>query len=331
MIKVLYGDALEQLRTLPDASVHCCVTSPPYYALRDYGVSGQIGLEPTPEMYVKRLVKVFREVRRVLRDDGTLWLNIADSYAGSGKGAWKNKEKQKEVYVLDPGSAPTKVKTVQGNIKPKDLIGIPWMLAFALRADGWYLRQDIVWYKPNCMPESVKDRCTKSYEHIFLLSKSPHYYFNYKAIQEPAVGFNDTSAPRGSKGAYKPNSGRRKGNNRSFRGGGVYTNNRSYNNSADKEKQTVGNEPNSAGLRRKRDVWSIATVGYKGAHFATFPPKLIEPCILAGCPDGGTVLDPFLGSGTTAEVSEKLGRNCIGIELNKEYKPLIEKRVAYDR
>ena len=328
MIKVLYGDALEQLRALPDASVHCCVTSPPYYALRDYGVPGQIGLEPTPEKYIERLVEVFREVKRILRDDGTLWLNIADTYAGSGKGAWKNKERQKEVYVLDPGSAPTKIKTVQGDIKPKDLIGIPWMLAFALRADGWYLRQDIIWYKPNCMPESAKDRCTKSYEHIFLLSKSPHYYFNYKAIQEPAVGFNDTSSPRGSKGAYKPNSGRRKGNNRSFRGGGVYTGNRSYNNSASKEKQTVGNELNPTGLRRKRDVWTVSTVGYKQAHFATFPPKLIEPCILAGCPDDGTVLDPFLGSGTTAEVAEKLGRNCIGIELNKEYAPLIEQRVA---
>lgn len=326
MIKVLYGDALEQLRALPDASVHCCVTSPPYYALRDYGVPGQIGLEPTPEKYIERLVEVFREVKRILRDDGTLWLNIADTYAGSGKGAWKNKERQKEVYVLDPGSAPTKIKTVQGDIKPKDLIGIPWMLAFALRADGWYLRQDIIWYKPNCMPESTKDRCTKSYEHIFLLSKSPHYYFNYKAIQEPAVGF-DTSCPRGSEGAYKPNSGRRKGNNRSFRGG-VYTGNHGYNNSASKEKQTVGNESNPTGLRRRRDVWTVSTVGYKQAHFATFPPKLIEPCILAGCPDDGTVLDPFLGSGTTAEVAEKLGRNCIGIELNKEYAPLIEQRVA---
>ena len=304
--KVLYGDALEKLKMLPDESINCCVTSPPYYALRDYGVEGQIGLEPSSEEYIQRLVAIFHEVYRVLRSDGTLWLNIADTYAGSGKGAWKNKEKQKEVYVLDPGSTPTKIKTVRNSIKAKDLIGIPWMLAFALRADGWYLRQDIIWYKPNCMPESVKDRCTKSHEYIFLLSKSPYYYFDYQVIQEPMVSSDNTS-PRGSKGTYTPNAGRRK----------------TKQISQDKTKQA-----NIKNLRRKRDVWSVSTKGYKDAHFATFPPKLIKPCILAGCPIGGTVLDPFLGSGTTAEVAEKLGRNCIGIELNKEYKPLIENRIS---
>ena len=311
--KVLYGDALEKLKMLPDESINCCVTSPPYYALRDYGVSGQIGLESTPEEYIERLVKVFREVKRVLRDDGTLWLNIADSYAGSGKGAWKNKEKQKEVYVLDPGSTPTKIKTVQGDIKPKDMIGIPWMLALALRADGWYLRQDIIWYKPNCMPESVRDRLTKSHEYIFLLSKSSHYYFDYKSIQEPAHT-TDRNPPRGSKGGFSLNQGRRKQD------------------LIPKQRYIGFNDRYTANasplMRRKRDVWSVSTIGYKGAHFATFPPKLIEPCVLAGCPADGTVLDPFLGSGTTAEVAEKLGRNCIGIELNKEYKPLIENRIS---
>lgn len=328
MVQVLYGDALEQLRTLPDQSVHCCITSPPYYALRDYGAAGQIGLENTLEEYIERLVRIFHEVKRVLRDDGTLWLNIADSYAGSGKGAWKNKEKQKETYKVEPGSPQTQIRTIQGNVKRKDMIGIPWMLAFALRADGWYLRQDIIWYKPNCMPESVKDRCTKSYEHIFLLSKSGNYYFNYEAIKEPAVGF-DTSSPRGSRGSLTPNSGRRKGNNKSFRGGGVYTNNRSFHNTADKYKSSIGNSPNDTGLRRKRDVWSVSTVGYNGAHFATFPPKLVEPCLLAGCSVGGTVLDPFLGSGTTAEVAQQLNRNCIGIELNRDYKVLIDTRLKH--
>lgn len=303
--KIIFGDAFENLKMLPDESINCCVTSPPYYVLRDYGVEGQIGLESSPEEYIEKLVRVFREVKRVLRPDGTLWLIIADTYAGSGKGAWKNKEKQKSVYVLDPGSPPTKIKTVKAGIKAKDMIGIPWMLAFALRNDGWYLRQDIIWHKPNCVPESVKDRCTKSHEYIFLLSKSPHYYFDYQVIQEPMVSSDNTS-PRGSKGTYTPNAGRRK----------------TKQISQDKTKQA-----NIKNLRRKRDVWSVPTKGYKDAHFATFPPKLIKPCILAGCPIGGTVLDPFLGSGTTAEVAEKLGRNCIGIELNEEYKSLIENRI----
>ncbi len=223
MTHILLGDALTQLKDLPDQSVHCCVTSPPYYALRDYGAEGQIGLEKTPEQYIQKLTGVFREVRRVLREDGTLWLNISDTYS-----------------------------TGKAGMRSKNLVGIPWMLALSLRDDGWYLRQDIIWYKPNCMPESVKDRCTRSHEYLFLLSKSVHYYFDYKAIQEPAVGF-DTSSPRGSKGTFLPNAGRRKGNNRSFRGGGVYTNNRSFQNSADAHKETVGNVPNQTGMRNKRD------------------------------------------------------------------------------
>lgn len=312
MVQILYGDALEQLRTLPNQSVHCCITSPPYYALRDYGVAGQIGLENTPEEYIERLVRIFHEVKRVMRDDGTLWLNIADSYSGSGKGAWKNKERQKETYKVEPGSPQTRVRTTQGNIKKKDMIGIPWMLAFALRADGWYLRQDIIWYKPNCMPESVKDRCTKSHEFIFLLTKSSQYYFDYQSIQEPAYT-TDRTAPRGSQGSFTKHSGRRKQD-------------------LVPDKRYIGfnsryfSKPLSM-MRRKRDVWAVSTVGYNGSHFATFPPKLIEPCLLAGCPVGGTVLDPFIGSGTTAEVAQQLNRNCIGIELNRDYKMLIDTRL----
>lgn len=314
MVQVLYGDALEQLRTLPDQSIHCCITSPPYYALRDYGVAGQIGLESTPEEYIERLVRIFHEVKRVMRDDGTLWLNIADSYSGSGKGAWKNKERQKETYKVEPGSPQTRVRTTQGNIKKKDMIGIPWMLAFALRTDGWYLRQDIIWYKPNCMPESVKDRCTKSHEFIFLLTKSSQYYFDYQSIQEPAYT-TDRTAPRGSQGSFTKHSGRRKQD-------------------LVPDKRYIGfnsryfSKPPSM-MRRKRDVWAVSTVGYNGAHFATFPPKLVEPCLLAGCPVGGTVLDPFLGSGTTAEVAQQLNRNCIGIELNRDYKMLIDTRLKH--
>ena len=230
----MLGDAVGQLCTLDADSVHCCVTSPPYFGLRDYGVSGQIGQEATPEEYVSRLAEVFREVRRVLRPDGTLWLNIGDSY------------------------------------RNKNLMGIPWMLAFALRADGWYLRQDIIWNKPNAMPESVKDRCTKSHEYIFLLTKSDRYYFDYEAIREPAVGF-DNRPPAGSRGATTPNRRRRKGNAKTFRGGGAYTNHGSFNNSADTKRESHGNSENETGLRNRRSVWNVATQGYAKAHFATFP------------------------------------------------------------
>lgn len=327
--EVLTGDALELLKGLPDACVDCCVTSPPYYGLRDYGVDGQIGLEKSPEEYIDRLVRVFREVKRVLRDDGTLWLNIADCYAGSGKGAARYpdnavKYKQGTNRGILGAVKTTTIKTP--GIKRKDLIGIPWMLAFALRADGWYLRQDIVWYKPNCMPESVRDRCTKSHEYIFLLSKSTKYYFNHEAIKEPCVGF-DKSSPRGSRGALTPNAGRRKGNARSFRGGGAYTSGRSFDNSAVIDRETHGNTPNDTGLRNRRDVWCIPTRGCDDAHFATFPEKLIEPCILAGSRLGGTVLDPFIGAGTTAVVAQKSGRNYIGIELNPEYAKMAIRRI----
>lgn len=328
MTDILYGDALERLKDLPSESINCCVTSPPYYNLRNYAVTGQIGLEDTPEEYIEKLVRVFREVRRVLRKDGTLWLNIADTYAKSGKGINRNGMHSTDIskssdYLRKTDSIfPAKCD----GYKRKDMIGIPWMLALALRNDGWYLRQDIIWYKPNCMPESVKDRFTKSHEYIFLFSKSEKYYFNHEAVKEPCVGFDKTS-PRGSKGTFTPNAGRRKGNAKSFRGGGTYTRNQSFDNNTKVQRESHGNAQNEKGTRNRRSVWSVSTAQYKEAHFATFPSKLIEPCILAGCPQGGVVLDPFIGSGTTAQVSESLGCNCIGIELNAKYKPLIEKRI----
>lgn len=330
--KILQGDSLEMLRTLPDCSVDCCITSPPYYGLRNYGINGQIGLEESVDDYISNLVEIFKEVRRTLKDHGTLWLNIGDSYAGSSKGMLKNgshsTDRSKSSDYLRKATGPLP-KTIAQGIKRKDLIGIPWLLAFALRKDGWYLRQDIIWYKPNCMPESVKDRCTKSHEYIFLFSKSERYYFDYESIKEPCVGF-DKSSPRGSKGSLVPNSGRRKGNSKSFRGGGAYTNNHSFDNSAEIQRETHGNVPNEKGTRNKRDVWSVATKGYKspyGAHFATFPQKLIEPCVLAGAKTGGIVLDPFSGSGTTGVVALKNNRNFIGIEINPDYVKLSEERL----
>lgn len=295
---VLLADALEGLRTLEPESVHTCVTSPPYFNLRDYGVAGQIGNEDTPEAFVGKLVEVFREVWRVLRPDGTLWVNIGDSYATrSGKQPPTN----------TCNSCGHTEKRTPAGYKYKDLIGVPWALAFALRADGWYLRQDIIWNKSNCMPESVRDRCTKSHEYIFLLSKSERYYFDPQAIREPAGT---------------------KGNARSFRGGGAYTGGRSFNNSAEVARESHGNVKNDTGTRNKRDVWTVSTTGFRGAHFAVFPEKLIEPCILAGCPEGGTVLDPFTGSGTTGVVAKRLGRNFVGCEINPDYAKMAAGRIA---
>lgn len=319
-VDLIQGDALQVLRGMETESIDCCVTSPPYYQLRDYGVTGQIGLESTVDEYIDKLVAVFREVRRVLKKDGTLWVNIADSYAGSGKGAARYAENAKKYKqgtnkgLLGSELAPT----THYGCKAKDLLGVPWLLALALRDDGWYLRQDIIWEKPNTMPESVRDRCTKNHEYIFLLSKSKNYYFDYEAIQEPCVGF-DKSSPRGSKGAKTPNAGRRSGNRKTFRGGGVYTNNASFVNGTENQNKTHGNIPNESGMRRKRSVWTVATGGGNGKHYATYPKRLIEPCILAGSRMGGIVLDPFAGSGTTGVVAQENGRGFIGIELNGEY------------
>ena len=305
---IINRDCLAALKELPDNLVHCCVTSPPYYALRDYGVDGQIGREETPAQYVARLTEVFSEVRRVLRPDGTLWLNISDTYAGKGN----------QGDSIDPkypngrtGQTVALNRHVEG-CKSKDMIGIPWMLAFALRDSGWYLRNDIIWYKANPMPESVKDRCSRCYEHIFLLAKSRRYYFNPEAIAEPVAASTPARMKRGFGADNK------------------------YSTDIPGQKHQHINDHRPIGyadedipqLRNKRDVWQINTVPYKGGHFAAYPPKLVETCLLAGCPPDGIVLDPFLGSGTTAAVAKQLGRHYIGIELNPEYCALAEQRIG---
>jgi DNA modification methylase len=303
MDTIYQGDATDILKSLPEKSVQTCVTSPPYFGLRDYGVQGQIGLEETPEAYTQKLVVLFREVRRVLRDDGTLWLNLGDSYNGSGKG--RNADGSHQEGGKQGTNAGTVVgrlnKTDFNGLKPKDLIGIPWRVAFALQADGWYLRQDIIWHKPNPMPESVTDRCTTSHEYIFLLSKSPAYYYDHEAVKEPAITPIDTKAAQ----SFKAPNGKARVN---------------YGTNADNW------EPD--GKRNKRSIWTVTTKPYKGAHFATFPPDLIKPCILAGAPEGGIVLDPFMGSGTTAAVAKSLGRHYIGCELNPAYIALAEERLG---
>jgi DNA modification methylase len=314
---ILIGDVREQLKQLADQSVNCVVTSPPYWGLRDYGNDGQIGLEQEPEDFINELVSVFREVKRVLRDDGTLWLNIGDSYSGSGKGTAGNlgkKHNERHLEHKTGGLIPT-------GTKPKDLVGIPWMLAFALRADGWYLRQDIIWHKPNPMPESVRDRCTKAHEYIFLLSKSPKYYFDSEAMKEPAkYPFDNRGARADSRAGTSMNS---VGGKTGIRFGG-----NKYGDSDDPKHSTKsGNEYIATGTRNKRSVWSVTTRPFKGAHFATFPPALIEPCILAGCPEGGTVLDPFFGAGTTGLVAQRHNRKWIGCELNPEYAAIAQARI----
>lgn len=298
---ILCGDAVERLRTLDADSVHCCVTSPPYFNLRDYGAPGQLGREATPEEYVEKLVGVFREVRRVLRPDGTLWLNLGDCYTSGGRKTRGFDQK------LPARAASQRPRTPQG-MKPKDLIGIPWMAAFALRSDGWYLRQDIIWHKPNAMPESVKDRCTKSHEHIFLLSKAGRYYFNADAVREPFA----TPPRAGERRSYRPGCTSSFGLDR----GHV------------EQRGNFAGLPLHPGGRNKRDVWTVSTSSFKGAHFAVFPESLVEPCVLAGSPKGGVVLDPFMGSGTTGVVAQRLGRRFIGIDINPDYCRMAAGRIA---
>jgi DNA modification methylase len=279
-----------------------CVTSPPYFGLRDYGVDGQIGLEQTPEEYVAAMVEVFQCVRDVLADDGTLWLNIGDSYAGAG---YSNHKGTGGTQRTDGG----KQRHLSGTgRKNKDLIGIPWMLAFALRADGWYLRQDIIWHKPNPMPESVRDRCTKAHEYIFLLSKSDRYFFDSEAMREPCSKDTQRRAAKGhTRGA----------------GGKIDASRQD----ADTLRGGHAKVIDVSRGRNRRSVWSVPVRPYKGAHFATFPPALIEPCVLAGSRAGDVVLDPFMGSGTTAGVARKLGRKYIGCELNEAYGDLQDERI----
>jgi len=287
----LLGDCRARLAELDAGSVNTCVTSPPYFGLRDYGHAGQIGLENTPAAFVAEMVAVFREVRRVLRDDATLWINLGDSYAGGGSigrndagrdiGGGGNK-----LGSGNPGHQGTR-GAVRG-LKPKDLIGIPWRVAFALQADGWYLRQDIIWAKPNPMPESVRDRCTKAHEYVFLLSKGPRYYFDADAIAEPLGAASVALLAQNVEAG------------------------------------------DLIGTRNKRSVWTVAAQPFREAHFATYPPELIEPCILAGCPEGGTVLDPFGGAGTTGLVADRLQRNAVLIEINPEYAEIARKRLEGD-
>ena len=305
MNKIEFGDCRETMRrwAAEGIKVQTCVTSPPYFGLRDYGHDGQIGLEQTPEEYIAAMVEVFRCVKDVLADDGTLWLNIGDSYAGSGKGPAGNLGKTNNERDMTHTKASA---LVPDGCKPKDLIGIPWMLAFALRADGWYLRQDIIWHKPNPMPESVRDRCTKAHEYIFLLSKSERYFYDHEASKEPAV----SEKPAGNK-RHKYADAHAAGTS--------------------EEHRTKAGLVALAGVewetRNRRSVWTVATRPYKGAHFATFPPALIEPCILAGSRPGDIVLDPFMGSGTTAMVALQQGRQYLGCELNPDYGPLQEERI----
>lgn len=401
-VRIIEGDCRQKLAELEAGSVHCCVTSPPYFGLRDYGTASwqggdadcpheppqewidhnfnansafgdgaktqsaaakarwyrpdgacrcgatrfdrQMGLEATPDEFVAGMVAVFREVRRVLRDDGTLWLNIGDSYAGSGKGGNPEEGKQatnrgsQSVGVLYGKTGDTARQAAVTNVtrktfesvKAKDLIGIPWLLAFALRADGWYLRQDIIWSKPNPMPESVRDRCTKAHEYLFLLSKGPRYYFDAEAIAEPlAVATisrlaQDVDAQAGSDRVPGKTNGPMKAvRKRADRFGG-----NKHNGSTTKHSDGsiyVGGE-----TRNKRSVWEVTTQPFSEAHFATYPPALIEPCVLAGCPKGGTVLDPFGGAGTTGLVADRLQRDAVLIELNPEYADIARRRLAAD-
>ncbi len=374
----LQGDALAQLRTLPADSVQCVVTSPPYWGLRDYGVEGQIGLESTPEAFTARLVEVFREVRRVLRPDGTCWMNLGDSYA-SNAGGYDSKTCDPRISAKtmsavlktrNRGTRPGSPKHTDGSmgpmtqpnrmpiagLKPKDLVGIPWRVAFALQADGWWLRQDIIWHKPNPMPESVRDRCTKAHEYLFLLTKSERYFFDQEAILEPvspntharlSQNVQDQIGSERANGGAKTNGNMKAVSRGSWKGSGFDTGKTAEHHDAAKDAKglTAGRKLAEPGgmvknngsfdaalaimpdKRNKRSVWTIPTFAMSEAHFATFPPALVQPCILAGTRLGDVVLDPFLGSGTTAMVALELGRRAIGIELNPEYLAIARRRM----
>jgi DNA modification methylase len=321
--RIIEGDCRDVLASIPERSAHTCVTSPPYFGLRDYGHDGQIGLEPTPDEFVAALVDVFRGVRRVLRDDGTVWLNLGDSYAGSGpsgasydsattrrraEGNGQDGAFRVSPTLRDRGLSYAEKKPIAPpGYKPKDLLGIPWMVAFALRADGWYLRSEIIWAKRNCMPESVTDRPTKAHEQLFLLSKRPSYFYDSGAIREEDVGADHPRQVLDGQPSLEPS-------------GGLHTQHSGL---------RTPNGRDGAG-RNKRSVWTVATQPYAGAHFATFPPKLIEPCVLAGCPEGGTVLDPFAGTGTTGMVALRHNRSFVGVELSPVYAAMARERIVAD-
>jgi len=345
-MKLLLGDCLEMLRTLPDESVHCCVTSPPYWNLRDYGIEGQFGLENTPAAYVENMVRVFREVHRVLRKDGTLWLNIGDCYAGNGGRSTANATTLHlnyrgggKKYAGEDAKKPNQI--CPHGLKVKDLVGIPWRVAFALQADGWYLRSDIIWAKPAPMPESVTDRPTKAHEYVFLLAKAERYYFDQEAVKEAS---SDNSHPRGSGVNKKAVAGWASGpgsHKAVDHAKGTKDKVRSEKGLRDSTKFGRGagwrNKQNPSfsaavkdlvSYRNIRTVWTIPAEPFPGAHFATFPQRLVDPCIKAGCPRGGVVLDPFMGSGTTGMVAVKLERDFIGIELSPDYYRMAERRIC---
>jgi DNA modification methylase len=362
-VEIITGDCLNTLRTLPAESVHCCITSPPYFGLRDYGlppthwpavefspmpglpviaVPAQaccLGLESDPWAFIGHIVAVFREVRRVLRADGTLWVNFGDSYANDGKWGGSSGGKHARALHGDTGIGRTKAQT---GLKPKDMMGIPWRVAFALQADGWYLRQDIIWAKPNPMPESVTDRCTKAHEYLFLLSKSPRYYFDAEAMREPAVA--QTPAGNGFAGrqggaAHMPMSGgagssepwRPRSKRDTFKREGSKRAQAIPGQSVGTHRPDRAESEFDTETRNRRSVWTVATRPFKGAHFATFPPALIEPCVLAGCPKGGKVLDTFAGAGTTGLVCQRNGRDAVLLEIKPEYSAMADARIRAER
>jgi len=345
--EIFHGNCLDVLKTMPDNSVDCCVTSPPYFGLRDYGTDEQIGLEETPELFVSKLVEVFTEVKRVLKPEGTLWLNLGDSYNGSGKGGYTEEAKAnfKNTGFGHPSHEASKIRKQTTNkganidrptkivgLKPKDLIGIPWMVAFALRSSGWYLRQDIIWHKPNPMPESVTDRCTKSHEYIFLLSKSAKYYYDYEAIKTEISDttikrlMQDTRWQEGSDRVPGKTNGKMKA---------VGTLRKGYEHRGTGDKKLGSHSGNYAadgsiiggGMANKKSVWTVTTKPFSEAHFATFPQDLIVDCIKAGCPENGIILDPSMAAASTALVARKLNRNFLGVELNQEYIKIANKRL----
>lgn len=338
-VRIINADVMEGLRQLASDSVHCVVTSPPYWGLRDYGMPGQLGLEQTLGEHIEKMVAVFREVRRVLRKDGTLWLNYGDCYATSVNG--RSAADTKMLSEDDRTFRDKPFSTITDGLKPKDLCGVPWRLALALQDDGWWLRQDIIWSKPNPMPESIKDRCTKAHEYLFLLAKSERYYFDAEAIAEAVTPSSIARLSQdvdSQEGSYRAHAGgktngtmkavaKRSGNKErkpaSARGVPVDTDGKSSG-------AVAGSVPWEGTTRNKRSVWEVCTAPFPAAYFATFPPALIEPCIKAGCPEGGTVLDPFGGSGTTGLVADRLGRDAILIELNPEYAAMAERRLKDD-
>ncbi len=332
-LQIHQGDCIDEMDWIPNRSVQCCVTSPPYFGLRDYGHDGQIGLEDSPDAYVKKMVDVFREVHRTLRDDGVLWLNLGDSYSSNGTTRWPNSS---DAYGNGYGKAGAwkggeHIRPKGGGLAPKQLIGIPWRVAFALQADGWYLRQDIIWHKPNPMPESVTDRCTKAHEYLFMLTKSARYYFDNEAIKEPAKVYSgraatfDRSGNAVSAHVIQGQSAAQHRKRTAKPGKNEASGKATYDGFNDRWNKSTEDETPSA--RNRRSVWTIATRPYKGAHFATYPTALIEPCVLSGSRPGDLVLDPFGGSGTTAEVALKNGRRAVLCELNPDYVSLIKRRV----